>query len=203
MPDIEVRLAHPGDAAQILGIYAHYVENTTVSFEEAVPTIQEFSSRIANISEKYPYIVLTVDGVVRAYTYASQYRARAAYRFDVETSIYMAHELCGMGIGKIMYTALFELLPEMNYYNAYAGITQPNAKSTKMHESMGFTAAGTWYGTGFKHGRWVDVKLLQKALRPRDEVPEEPLAVVDLPEALIKRVFSSCTDKVRQTMNKA
>ena len=201
MCDIKVRLAVPKDAGQILDIYAYYVENTAISFEEAVPNVQQFSDRIAETTAKYPYIVVEIDGVVRAYTYASAYRTRAAYRFDVETSIYMAQELVGRGIGKIMYTALFALLYEMNYYNIYAGITQPNEPSVRMHESMGFIPAGTWHGTGYKFGKWHDVKLMQKVLRQRVDKPKEPIAISDVPPEIICKVFMQCLNSL-ETVNK-
>ena len=203
MHNITVRFAEESDAAEILDIYTYYIEHTAVSFEETAPTVPEFAARIANTSAKFPYIVLVVDGVVRAYAYASPYRARAAYRFGAELSVYIAHSYQSRGIGKALYSALFEMLYAMNYYNLYAGITQPNEPSMKLHESMGFVPAGTWHNTGYKHGRWHDVKLLQKVLRSHDTPTSEPIPINELSEDIKASALKTCVGAIEESVNKA
>ena len=174
---ITLRKARVTDGGALAAIYKHYVENTAITFEYIAPSAEEFASRIAHKTEKYPFIVAEEDGRPVGYAYASEYRERAAYSWDVETSVYIDVDHRGQGIGKKLYAALEEILKLQNVVNLYACITYPNPQSIGMHEAMGFQHAGRFRGAGFKMGEWHDVCWLEKQLN----CPQEPQPVIPYP----------------------
>jgi len=166
-----IRFATPGDAAEILKIYAPYITDNSVSFETEIPTIEAFTERMENIINNYPYFVYEVDGRIAGYVYASKHRERAAYKYSVDVAVYIAPEYKRQGIGKILYNKLFELLKNKGIYTAYAGITLPNEASVRLHKSLGFTEVGTYKNVGYKLGKWRDVAWFEKLIREYDILP--------------------------------
>jgi phosphinothricin acetyltransferase len=179
METITIRFARADDASALLAIYAPYVENTPVSFEYEVPSAQVFARRIVETSAAYPYLVCAVDGAPAAYAYATKHMERAAYRFDVQTSIYAAPEYHGRRIGAALYECLFELLAKLGYYNAYAVIVVPNEASRRLHESVGFVPLCVYPNTGYKFGVWHDVAWLGRTLTGHEVAPPEHPATPD------------------------
>ena len=167
-----IRFAVPGDAQEILSIYAPYVTDTCISFETEVPVVDQFTERISSTIAKYPYLVYCLDNRIVGYAYASRYRERAAYKYSADVSVYVAPEYHRHGIGKALYEKLFELLRAQSIYTIFAGITQPNEASMGLHLSLGFTEVGTYHNVGYKHGKWHDVTWLEKPLREYDH-PEK------------------------------
>lgn len=159
------------DAADILQIYSPYIENTVITFETEVPTIEEFTARIERIKSEYPYLVCETGGKVIGYAYASKHRERSAYKYSVDVSIYVDMDHHREGIGKALYSNLFEALGSYDYYTAYAGITLPNEKSIGLHKSFGFHEVGVFHNAGYKMGRWLDVIWLEKQLKPYEKSP--------------------------------
>ena len=159
-----IRVATPADAAAILGIYAPYVTGSCISFETDVPTVKEFTARVENNIKDYPYLVCETDGGIVGYAYASKHRERAAYKYSADVSVYIASAYQGQGIGKALYTRLFELLRERGIYTAFAGITLPNDKSVGLHKALGFSEVGVYHNVGYKFGKWLDVIWLEKPL---------------------------------------
>jgi phosphinothricin acetyltransferase len=168
-----IRPVSKDDAADILAIYAPYITDTVISFETKVPTLEDFSKRIEKIQNDYPYLVCEVDGKVVGYAYASKHRERAAYKYSVEVSVYVASDYHHKGIGKALYGRLFDALSEYNYYSAYAGITLPNDKSIGLHKSFGFVEVGIYHNIGYKDGKWLDVIWLEKPLKEYGIPPEK------------------------------
>lgn len=160
-----IRSVSTDDTADILAIYAPYVTDTAITFETEIPSLEEFSKRIESIQKDYPYLVCEVDGKIIGYAYASRYRERAAYRYSVELSVYVAQDYHHQGIGKALYERLFAALENYNFYSAYAGITLPNETSIGFHDSFGFSEVGTYHNVGFKDGKWLDVIWLEKPLK--------------------------------------
>jgi phosphinothricin acetyltransferase len=174
---ITLRKATLYDGEALADIYKYYVENTAITFEYVAPDAEEFSSRIAHKTEKYPFIVAEEDGHPVGYAYASEYRERAAYAWDVELSVYVdiAHQ--GKGIGPRLYSALEKLLAIQNVANTYACITHPNPHSVTMHEAMGFKYIGRFHRAGFKMGQWHDVLWFEKQINDLSE----PLTLIPYP----------------------
>ena len=167
-----IRLASASDAAAIASIYRPYVEGTRISFEERAPEAAEMAARME--SALHPWLIAEEDGHVLGYASSSPYHRRPAYRWTVETSIYLAPEAQGRGIGGQLLSALIELLTRQNYVTAIAAIALPNPISIALHERLGFVPAGTYRGVGFKLDEWTDVSLWQRDLAPRTSAPPEP-----------------------------
>ena len=161
---MEIRFAKPSDARSLLDIYAAYVENTAITFEYEVPTIEDFATRIAITLEKYPYLVAKEDGVVVGYAYASTYYARAAYDWAVELSVYISQDARGQGVGTRLYDALEDLLEQMGYIHFLACISLPNEASLALHRKRGYQQVAHFPKIGYKFNRWHDIVWLQKSL---------------------------------------
>ncbi len=170
-----IRSATLADATAIQAIYAPVVEQTAISFEVVAPTSTEIAQRIHNTLEHYPWLVWCDDqALVQGYAYAGQHRARAAYQWSVDTTVYVANTAQRQGVGRSLYHQLLQILQQLGYYSAYAGITLPNAKSVGLHEAVGFTAIGVYRQAGFKLGRWHDVGWWQYQLHRGDHTPAAP-----------------------------
>ena len=177
---LTLRLALPEDAEALLAIYAPYVSGTAVSFETAVPSVVDFAQRIAETSLHFPYLVALDGDAPVGYAYASRHRQREAYRYDVETSIYVAPAHHGTGVANKLYGCLFGILTELGYYNAYAACTLPNAKSMGFHARQGFDIIGVHHKTGYKLSSWHDVAWMEKVLRPHDDAPAAVKSISEL-----------------------
>ena len=174
-----IRSAHPvRDAAACAEIYAPYVRDGAVSFEEAIPSAEELAARIARIAVTHPWLVCERDGQVVGFAYGAPHRERAAYRWAADVSVYIAPTHHRQGIGRELYAALFERLRAQRFQIACAGITVPNVASVGLHESLGFELVGIYRRIGWKAGAWRDVGWWQLHLVPaRDDgqTPPEPL----------------------------
>jgi phosphinothricin acetyltransferase len=154
---IGVRTATEQDGPAIAAIYAPYVRETAISFEEMPPTPAEMSERVRATLPTHPFLVFQEAYAVIAYAYASRHRDRAAYRWSVDVAIYVVPGVHRRGIGRALYTRLLGILERQGFHSAYAGITLPNEKSVGLHEAMGFQSVGTYEEVGFKLGRWWNV----------------------------------------------
>ena len=177
MEPATIRTAEPRrDGAACAAIYAPHVEAGATSFEEEPPDVAGFAERIAGIAATYPWLVAEQGGEVVGYAYACPHRARPAYRWAVEVSVYVAAAQHGMGHGRALYAELIERLRAQRFQIACAGITLPNEASVALHESLGFAAVGVYRRIGWKDGSWRDVGWWQLELTPPAEGrPPEPL----------------------------
>jgi phosphinothricin acetyltransferase len=163
------------DAEACLDIYAPFIRDTSVSFEEIVPTVEEFRDRMrANIGT-HPWLVLVTDSRIVGYAYGSQHRSRASYRWAADVTVYLDPAHRGVGAGRRLYAALLERLRGQGFQVACAGIALPNDASVGLHRSMGFEPVGIYRRIGWKAGAWHDVMWLQLELVPAtDDPPPEP-----------------------------
>ncbi|HEX5259664.1 MAG TPA: GNAT family N-acetyltransferase [Sphingomicrobium sp.] len=168
-----IRLATISDADAIASIYRPYVETSRISFEEQAPGGTEIAARMRSLL--HPWLIAEDDGRVLGYASSSPYHRRPAYRWTVETSVYLAPEAQGRGLGRELLSTLIELLTRQGYVTAIAAIALPNPVSIALHERLGFVAAGTYRGVGFKLDDWTDVSLWQRDLAPRAARPGEPV----------------------------
>jgi phosphinothricin acetyltransferase len=152
-----IRPAGRGDARQICDIYNHYVVNTAISFEEVPVSQDEMGDRIQSVMPNLPWLVSEIDGTVAGYAYASGWRTRSAYRFSVESSVYVDRNLVGQGIGRQLYEALVKELRARNLHCVLGGIALPNAASVALHEAMGFKKVAHLTEVGRKFNQWIDV----------------------------------------------
>lgn len=159
------------DAEAIRAIYSAYIP-TPITFEIEIPSVEEMRKRISEYTNSYPWIVLEKNDVIVAYAYATHFKSRAAYRWSVESSVYVDEKHTGHGYGKTLYTELMKRLKEIGVHNVIGGITLPNTASTGLHESLGFKCVGKFPEVGFKNGKWWEVGYWQLTL-PKPETPEE------------------------------
>jgi phosphinothricin acetyltransferase len=171
---VKLRAATSDDAAAISKIYAPYVMGSAISFETEPPDVQAMRARIEAGGGLYPWIAAEDEaGHLAGYAYATAFRQRPAYRYAVETSVYVAAYFHGRGLGVRLYGSLLETLEAQGFAQAIAAITLPNPPSVRLHEKLGFTPAGTYRQVGHKFGAWHDVGLWQRPLAPADP-PNEP-----------------------------
>lgn len=178
MGNILIRTAQVTDAEDILNIYAYYVEQTAISFEIDVPTIEEFRQRIANTLQKYPYLVILEDDKIMGYAYAGPFIRRAAYDHCAEMTIYLAHEARKRGLGRMLYSALESALKEMGILNLYACIGYPvvedeylTMNSVEFHGHLGYRLVGEFQNCGHKFGRWYSMVWMEKLIGQHTEEP--------------------------------
>lgn len=177
-----VRPAVAADAAAIAAIYRPYVTDTVASFEQDPPDTDEFVRRML-VRPRRPWLVAEVGDQIVGYAYAAPHRSRAAYRWSVDCSVYLAAGFQRAGWGNRLYTALFAELRDLGYATVFAGITQPNPASVRLHERLGFQPVGTYRRVGFKDGAWHDVSWWQLSLTtelaavPADPRPWQPPVV--------------------------
>lgn len=179
---IQIRPATIADAEAIAAIYAPYVVSSAVSFEDRAPSAADIAERMQERAGLYPWLVgvSTDEDTVLGYAYAARFRERPAYRFAVETSIYIGGELQRNGIGRMLYGALLDTLESQGFTQAIASIALPNDASIKLHEAMGFFRAGIYREIGYKHGQWRDVGIWQRELATAENPPPEPKSFTEV-----------------------
>jgi L-amino acid N-acyltransferase YncA len=172
-----LRHANPAaDAAACAAIYAPGVRDGFASFEEEAPDAAELTRRITAAERTHAWLVAEEDGTVAGFAYAGPHRARAAYRWAADVSVYVAAGHQGQGVGRALYDALLGLLRRQRLLVACAGIALPNDASVRLHEGLGFRPVARYEAIGYKAGAWRDVGWWQLDLAPRgDGPPAEPL----------------------------
>jgi len=159
MNALTIRRAVPADAGRVADIYNHYVLNTAISFEELAVSAAEMARRIDKVlvQSRLPWLVAEHDGLLVGYAYAGLWRERHAYRFSVESSVYVADAAAARGVGSALYTSLFELLRAAGCHTVLGVIALPNAASVALHEKFGMRQVAHFKEVGYKFGRWHDV----------------------------------------------
>lgn len=171
---MKVRDASELDAEACAAIYTPYVTDTAITFESEPPTPAEMATRIATANKTHAWLVLEDDdGHVVGYAYGGPFKAREAYRWSCEVSVYLELGRRRTGGGRALYTALLERLAQRGYRTVAAGMTLPNDASVGLHRAMGFEPVGTYRRIGWKHGAWHDVAWAQRAIGTGDDPPAE------------------------------
>ena len=169
-----IRLATAEDAAAFAAIYAPYVTDTPVSFEEVAPDSVEMARRIAGDGNGlHPWLAAEFGDQVVGFASSSPFRARPAYRWSVETGVYLSPQAQGRGLGRKLMERMLDLLQRQGFTAAVAGITLPNEASIALHERLGFRPCATYRETGFKLGQWRSVQVFARDLAPRLTPPPE------------------------------
>ncbi len=160
-----IRPAIENDAAALASIYNHYIAETVITFETDPVTERDMASRIAETHAlPLPWLVADSNGDISGYAYASKWKGRCAYRFAVESTIYLDPARTGKGIGTGLYTALIEAIRDHGMHAVIGGIALPNEASVRLHERLGFRKVGQFEQVGYKQDRWVDVGYWQLLL---------------------------------------
>jgi L-amino acid N-acyltransferase YncA len=161
-----IRAATNADIPAIQAIYSHHVLTGVASFEETPPSVDDMRARRAAVLQHgLPYLVAELEGRVAGYAYATPYRPRAAYRHTIEDSIYIDDASRGRGVGRALLAALIERCEAGPWRQMIAVVADGGSGgSTSLHTALGFEPIGTLKAIGFKHGRWLDTTLMQRAL---------------------------------------
>ncbi len=161
-----IRDARSEDAEAIASIYNYYVVQTPVTFEEEPVTASQMAVRIDDvIATSLPWIVLERDSIIVGYAYATKWKARSAYRFSVESTVYLARHAVGQGLGTYLYQALIERLGALGINTVVGGITLPNPASVALHEKIGMRKVAQFERIGYKFSAWRDVGYWQMCLK--------------------------------------
>lgn len=152
-----IRRAITEDAAQICDIYNHYVQQTTITFEEQPVASEEMEQRISEVVKDLPWLVWEEDGTIRGFAYASKWKGRCAYRFSVESTVYVHPESQGRGMGSKLYQELLFHLRDLGMHTVLAGIALPNEASIGLHKRFGFEKIAHFKEVGWKLQKWIDV----------------------------------------------
>lgn len=172
-----LRPALAADVPRIRDIYDDAVRNGTASYELETPSPAEMDARFASLRDGgYPYLVAEITGDIVGYAYCGPFRPRAAYRFMVEDSIYIAPDAKGRGIGALLLAQLIVDCQKLGFRQiaAVIGDGSPQSASVRLHERLGFVHTGLLTGSGYKHGRWLDTVFMQLALNGGNASPPDP-----------------------------
>lgn len=185
---MKIRFVTKKDVFCLLKIYFQYIDTLT-TFEYELPSKEEFTQRIVEISKDYPYLVLEDNNKIIGYAYAHRFQQRAAYSWNTELSIYLDKNQTGKGYGRKLYSVLIEILKLQEIRNIYALITEPNEGSKKLHKTFGFNKSGIFHKTGYKNNAWIDVELWEKQINPYSKIPREFISIKDVDKEKINKVI--------------
>jgi L-amino acid N-acyltransferase YncA len=159
-----IRLVKISDSQQIAEIYNFYVLNTHVTFEEDAVSPEEMASRIEEVMEKYPWLVYEENGEVIGYSYAGPWKSRCAYKFSVETAVYVKNGHVGKKIGSLLYEELLKKLSTSNIHGVIGGVALPNDACISLHKKLGFEKVAQFKEVGYKFEKWIDVTYWERIL---------------------------------------
>lgn len=185
-----IRFANEHDILSMLAIYAPYVQETTVSFELSCPDEAEFARRMAERTDKFPWLVCERGEAVAGYAYAGRLGQRPGYDFSAEVSVYVASHFRGAGVGAELYGALLALLAAQGYCEAYALVAAPNPESEAFHLRQGFRPQGSLTRAGRKFGKVVAVSYYAKTLFEDDGNPPPIQLLSQLDKEKVARILS-------------
>ncbi|URZ05655.1 GNAT family N-acetyltransferase [Clostridium felsineum] len=177
-----IRIVRDCDIKEILNIYKPFIENTAITFDYEVPSIESFKDKVIGISKKYIYLVCEIDDKIVGYSYASTFNERAAYDWAVDLSIYVDDRYQKRGVGKALYYTLIEILKLQGYCNMYALVTASNLRSKSFHEYFGFKLSGTYHKSGYKFEKWHDVDVFEKIIEENSNSPHKILKANEVKE---------------------
>lgn len=164
-----IREVRPEDTGSITAIYNEYVAHSVITFETEPVREEEMRSRITGIVSHFPYFVYETEGKIAGYCYAHAWKERAAYRYTLETTVYLASEYQGKGIGKQLMQTLINECRHRGYHALIACITEGNEASNSLHQKLGFKQVSHFEKVGLKFDRWLDVFDYELIL-----IPESP-----------------------------
>lgn len=190
---IKIRSASVKDVQSLLKIYAPYVENTAITFEYEVPSIEEFAGRVRQVQKRYPFLVAEAGGDILGYAYAGAFKERAAYDWAVETTVYVKNGKKRQGVGGRLYQALEYILKMQGILNLNACIADAPKEdeyltkdSVIFHQKLGYRPVGTFQKCGYKFGRWYDMVWMEKHLGKHAENPPKVKTFEEVKERLYK-----------------
>lgn len=193
MSNVTLRIARVSDAHELLALYVPYVEETAISFETEVPSLEEFTQRMIKRLPQYPYIVAQRGGELLGYAYLSPFVGRAAYDWAAETTIYLRLDCRHIGIGKMLYTALESIARAQGIINLEACIGWTDTpdehltnNSAEYHAHLGYRMVGRFYKCGYKFGTWYDMVWMEKLISEHPETLQDIIPFSELSAEALK-----------------
>lgn len=174
---MRIRIAHPADAQMINDIYQYYIDNTEATFNETNKTVEQRAQEIETLLRDYPFLMAEDEnGVCLGFACAEPFRAQSGYRFTVELTIYLHPDAPRRsGIGTALYARLLQILTEQGYHMALGVLYGGNTESLALHNCFGFEEVLLLPRAAYKHGRWLDMRMMKKQLLPYEETPALPI----------------------------
>ena len=188
---MRIRMATENDAKQILNIYNYYIKTTAVTFEYDEVSEEEYAERIRDIMKVNPFLVCEINQEIVGYAYYGMYAKRAAFAWDVESTVYLNPEYKGKNVACSLYNVLIEIGKLQGYYNVYALIETSNIASIKFHEKLGFITVGTMPNIGYKFGQWWGLTEMNLRIGDFDREPEKARKINELDQNQIEKILSS------------
>jgi len=192
-------LAERRDVPGILEIYSPFIQDTSVTFEEEIPSEESFWERIQGIMAELPYLVCEIDGRIAGYAYASGYRNRASYRWSKEVSVYVHPDFQHRRVAYALYTSLNEMVSYQGIADLLAIITMPNEPSVAFHEHFGYVKCGEFSKVGYKLNQWLNVGWFELFLQDANKPPKERILtlkeIVELP--IFQEAIQKGLDKLK------
>lgn len=186
-----IRIVERADVDGILEIYVPHVTEGTASFEMEPPSPAKMWDRIRFYLNHAPWLVMEINGSIAGYAYASEHRARAAYSWSIEVSVYIQPQYHRQGIGRRLYACLIEMIEAQGFKTILAGITMPNDPSEHIHRAMGFKLIGTYHKVGYKHNQWRDTRWYELDLNPENLPPHPIKTMKEMDQSgIITRIIS-------------
>jgi phosphinothricin acetyltransferase len=166
MSDVLIRHVQESDLPALLAIYNHYVINTHITFDLEPRTLQQRREWMRAYAEtgRHQCFVAVANGTAIGWAASGRFKDRAAYDTSVETSVYLAPDAHGRGLGRRLYSALFDALAREDVHRAFGGVALPNDASIGLHLAMGFEPCGTYREVGRKFGRYWDVAWYERSM---------------------------------------
>ncbi|MEN6391202.1 MAG: N-acetyltransferase family protein [Syntrophomonas sp.] len=185
--NVSVKMATEADAEEILKIYSPYITDTAITFEYDIPSVAEFSLRIRDTLQMYPYIVILEDQRIVGFAYALAFKEREAYKWAVETTVYLKQDYRGKGLGKKLYLTLEDILKHQNIINlnaciAYTSVDDAHLDNTSVafHNHLGYSKVAHFTKCGYKFGTWYDMIWMEKMLREHPSAPDPVIPITEL-----------------------
>lgn len=152
-----IRDVSVNDSQKVVEIYNYYIKNTSITFEEVPLTNEDMKERIMSRNLKLPWIVYEENNEILGYAYATEWKLRSAYKFSVESTIYLKYDVLGKGLGTKLYKELLNRVESENIHVVIGGIALPNKQSVALHEKLGFVKVAQFKEVGYKFDKWIDV----------------------------------------------
>lgn len=195
---ITIEMARAGDLARMASLANRAAETGTANFATVPEPAAQWQRDWAATCETHPWLVARARGVVVGFAKASPHRARGAYRWMVEMSVYIDEDWQGRGIGTALYRVIIPLLREQGYVTLLAGIVTGQAPSERLHERAGFVYCGAFHQAGWKFGSWHDVGYWEQQLRPASIAPGPIRPVSDVWRAFAAGREAPRADQVKR-----
>lgn len=186
---MKLRLIKETDVKDVLGIYKPFIKNTPITFEYTVPSIKKFRKRVEHVTAKHPWIVAEENGRIVGYAYASVFKERMAFSWDVESSIYVVEDAGMQGIGTALYSAMEDILKLQGFYNIYAIITTGVKRSLHFHEMMGYRKVYELDHCGWKFDQWYGITCMCKTIGDMDKTPKTIIPVKELDKKSVDKIL--------------